>query len=260
MLTFAHGLENHADYVQHTLLYQIRDQRFFEFLDKLREENRLVNVQVSEDRTAMSAVLLEKAGGGLVTGAGLPSGPVKLAGYFLLMGGILRLWNTNQESIDQLKQEMLAQGAVGLSESRQQIMPASFSDIFTEALVFPVNAMSKEAGVAISKENINKYFEETWTRKPLKALGGLTPEDAVQNPLSRKKLRGLIDFLEDCGHQSAGDPYDFNRLREKLGLAHTEAPAPQSPATVQDNAPIDIESLSALDLAALKVESLNADH
>ncbi len=258
VLTFAHGLENHADYVQHTLLYQIRDQRFFEFLDKLRAENRLVNVQVSEDRTAMSAVLLEKAGGGLVTGAGLPSGPAKMAAYFLLMSGILRLWNTNQQAIDQLKQEMLAQGAVGLSESRQQIVPASFSDIFTEALVFPVNALSKEAGVAIAKENINKYFEETWARKPLKALGGLTPEDAVQNPLSRKKLRGLIDFLEDCGRQGAGDPYDFNRLREKLGLAQSVAAAPKSAEPIQDKAPIDIASLNSSDLAALKIESLDA--
>src|SRR5581483_12388515 len=87
VLTFGHGMENQADYLQHTLAYQIRDQRFFEFLDKLREENRLTNVQVSEDQTAMSGILLEKTGMGLITGAGRPSGPVKLGAYMLLLGG-----------------------------------------------------------------------------------------------------------------------------------------------------------------------------
>ena len=106
-LTFARGMEERGDYVQHTLLYQLRDPKFFfEFLDKLRDENRLVNVQISEDQTSLSGVLLEKSGAGLVTGAGLPSAPAKLGAYLLFMGGIVRLWNTNPEAIDQIRQEL----------------------------------------------------------------------------------------------------------------------------------------------------------
>ena len=148
VLTFGHGMESQADYVQHSLIYQIREpQALFDLLQKLREENRLVNVQVSEDQTALSGVLLEKAGFGLVTATGVPSGPVKLGAYLVLVGGMLRLWNTSQSAIDQLRQELFARGG-GLSEPRQQRVPATFSDVLTESLVFPLGAVSKEAAIA----------------------------------------------------------------------------------------------------------------
>ena len=120
VLTFGHGMEGQADYVQHSLIYQIREpQALFDLLQKLREENRLVNVQVSEDQTALSGVLLEKAGFGLLTATGVPTGPVRLGAYLVLVGGMLRLWNTSQTAIDQV-----ATGAVR-SGRRPQRAPAT---------------------------------------------------------------------------------------------------------------------------------------
>ena len=41
--------------------------------------------------------------------------------------------------------------------------------------------------------------------------------DAAGNALLRKKLRGVVQFLRECG-ELAKFPYDFNRLTNKLGL------------------------------------------
>ncbi len=259
VLSFGRGLENQADYVQHTLLYQVRDAKvFFDFLQKLREENRLVNVQVSEDQNALSGVLLEKAALGLVTTTGLPSGPAKLGAYLLLVGGMLRFWNTSQPAIDQLRQELLARGGVGLGEPRQQRVQAGFSDVLTEVLAFPLGAASQEAAIAETREHIRKYFEEQWISKPIPSLGGVTPKDAVANPELRKKLVGLVDFIEDCSHLVA-DTYDFQRLREKLGLVlNPQAAAAMATASAPASASdIDIDSLSSTELAALPADKLN---
>lgn len=256
LLSFGRGLENQADYVQHTLVYQIRDAKFlFDLLQKLREENRLVNVQVSEDQTALSGVMLEKAGSGLVTGTGLPSGPAKLGAYLLLMGGILRLWNTSQQAIDQIRQELLARGGGGLSEPRQIKVQAGYSDVLSEALVFPLGAVSQEAGIATAKEYIRTYFEEQWIRKPMPSLGGLTPESAAENASLRPKVRGLVDFMEDCS-TVVSDPYDFSRLREKLCLTASAKTGDVGKAPAANAGDVDIASLNATDLAALPAEKL----
>ena len=258
ILSFGRGLENQADYVQHTLLYQIRDPKLlFDLLQKLREENRLVNVQVSEDQSALSGVLLEKSGLGLVTATGLPSGPAKLGAYLLLVGGMLRLWNTKEQAIDQLRQELLARGA-GLSEPRQQRIQAGYSDVLTEALVFPLGAVSQEAAIATAKEHIRSYFEEQWIRKPVPSLGGLTPEDAAQNASLRKKLRGLVDFLEDCSKVVA-DPYEFGRLRQKLGLSSGQQTAvPAAAANTNAGACRYCRAINVAELAALATDQLSA--
>jgi tetratricopeptide (TPR) repeat protein len=255
-LTFARGMEDRSDYVQHTLLYQLRDPKFFfEFLDKLRDENRLVNVQISEDQTTLSGVLLEKSGAGLVTGAGVPSAPAKLGAYLLFMGGIVRLWNTNPEAIEQIRQELGSRASGSMNEVKSPKAPATFSDVFTEALIFPVNATSKEAAIAMAREHIRKYFEEKWVTKPLKSLGGLSPDDAAQNPAGRKKLLGTLEFLDDCAH-IAGNPYEFSHLREKFGFDGSPKVA-ATKASSAGEAPVgDIESLDAAGLAALKTEEL----
>ncbi len=258
-LTFARGMEDRGDYVQHTVLFQLRDPKFFfEFLDKLRDENRLVNVQISEDQTSLSGVLLEKAGAGLVTGTGLPSAPVKLGAYLLFMGGIVRLWNTNPESLEQIRQELGSRASGSMNEVKSNPKsPASFSDVFTDSLIFPVNATSKEAAVTTAKEYIRKYFEENWVTKPLKALGGLSPDDAAHNPAGRKKLLGTLEFLDDCA-QIAGNPYEFSVLREKFGFAGSPKVAAPAETSVAREPGRDIDSLDAAGLAALKIDELNA--
>jgi NAD(P)-dependent dehydrogenase (short-subunit alcohol dehydrogenase family) len=62
------------------------------------------------------------------------------------------------------------------------------------------------------------------------------------SPQLRKKLRGVLQFLRECGDVMK-HPYDFDRLERKLGLAEG---APTPATTTTDGAPkLDIASMAA---------------
>ena len=79
------------------------------------------------------------------------------------------------------------------------------------------------------------HLTAEWIRRPLPDLGGLSPQDAVADPVGRKKLEDL--FTELAGHHvrltnlglPALDPHD---LRHALGI-EAQAPAPHARATTR---------------------------
>ena len=59
-----------------------------------------------------------------------------------------------------------------------------------------------------------------WVDESIPALGGLTPREAAAKPSAREQLDLLVRDMEN--HESrlpAEERYDFNRLRNELGLA-----------------------------------------
>ena len=92
-------------------------------------------------------------------------------------------------------------------------------------MAFPVGVSDKDEAEKQVREHAEKYFEETWIHKPLRSLSGVPPIDAAGHTVLRKKLRGVIQFLEDCASGGILANYDFNRLRRKLGLLGAVAPA-----------------------------------
>ena len=68
----------------------------------------------------------------------------------------------------------------------------------------------------------------------------------------RKKLRGVVQFLQECAELTKF-PYDFDRLRRKLALLEGGAAAA---STQESTAGPDISALGTPELAGLAVESL----
>src|SRR5262249_3678224 len=87
---------------------------------------------------------------------------------------------------------------------------------------------------------------------PLLSLNRIPPVDAAGHRVLRKKLRGVVQFLQDCAQGGIAGVYDFDRLRRKLGLLGEKPAAPSA-----DGAPTDIAALGAAELAALKTETLS---
>src|SRR5262249_31062677 len=108
------------------------------------------------------------------------------------------------------------------------------------------------------RESAESYFEEIWIHRPLKSLGGVSPIDAVGHPTFRKRLLGVLRFVEDCyistGPRAGGALiYDFGRVRRKLGLAAPgEAVQPAAAGGPK------IDELSVAELAGLDIAQLNA--
>jgi tetratricopeptide (TPR) repeat protein len=252
VLRFGQGMEEQADYVDHSALMQIRDpKRLFEFLDTWQRERRLVGVQVRQEEGALSGVVLDRSG--LVTGVGSSTQPAKLGAYLLVAGDMLILRSTLSDALDRILRELQERAGPALSEARLQRGPANFAEVLADVLIFPLGSPSKEEAARLVREHVQRYFEETWIHRPLKALGNVPPVDAAGHPILRKKLLGLIAFLEDCA-RSGAEPYDFDRLRRKLGLqAPAAGAAPEGPS----QAAIDPGGMSAVELAALQPDQLS---
>jgi hypothetical protein len=107
-----------------------------------------------------------------------------------------------------------------------------------------------EAAQAKIREHLQSYFEDKWIHKPLVSLNRTPPIDATGHPVLRKKLQGLVQFLEESLDKTES-AYDFERLRRKLGLTL----AAVSPGSGEK--PLEIEAMGTPELAALEPSSLS---
>jgi tetratricopeptide (TPR) repeat protein len=252
VLRLGHDMVEQADIVEHTVVVPLLNpQAAVSQLAVLEKEGSLVGVQVNEQQGIMTALLLEEPPPALTPELQAQQSP-RLAAYFALLGNILRLWHTQVEPLQRIfdKLRQMMQGHLG--EPYQTKAPAKFHDVLSEALVFPRRVATQQEGEAKVRESAQRFFEEVWLQRPLRSLGGVPPADAAAQPLLRRKLLGIVQFLEECAALSLPG-YDFDRLRRKLGLAGA-APTAAAGAAAQ----VDITALGAAELAGLALEQLSA--
>jgi tetratricopeptide (TPR) repeat protein len=249
VLRFGHGLEDAADVVEHTTIFGVRDgQAFVNYLNELSKIGQLSSVQVNEEQGMLTALILEPAGPALTPELAAKQS-LKPAAYLILVGNMVRLWNSNKEALDKTV-EAIAQKLGNLIVDPQSIRAsAKFLDVLGEGLRVPRQPANQEEAIARVRESFAKFFEEEWLHRPLKSLGGVPPVDAGGHGVLRKKLGGVLQYLRECAVLTK-NPYDFDRLARKLGLADAAAPTP--------GAPLDIASLGAAELAGLQVDTLSS--
>jgi tetratricopeptide (TPR) repeat protein len=257
ILRCGHGLEREADYVEHRAYFEARDgEAVGKLLNDWAEARRLIVIGADREQAVLSAVLLAPA---TDLGVGITAPVARLQSYLLLKGPILRLWHSNREMLDQSVTELRQKVGAGVSDPHYETGPANFADVAGEVMLFPNREEADPLEIEKKmRDRAREFFEENWLRRSLKSLDGATPIDAAAHPTLRKRLPGIIRFMEQClsgvtpreNGQPATPVYDFDRLRRKLGL-----PA----APLAEGAEQDIDSLSAAGLGALKAESLSDD-
>jgi tetratricopeptide (TPR) repeat protein len=159
---------------------------------------------------------------------------------------MLRLWSCDQSALERTFESIQQQAGSALGPAQRARGPAHFADILAEAMSFPLNATSTEEVQQRQIEHMQNFMEEKWIHRPLQSLGGVAPVDAVGHAVLRRKVRGVVQFLQECA-ALGGHPYDFDRLRRKLGLA---AARPETAATAASPS-LDIGAMSAAELANL---------
>jgi hypothetical protein len=209
-------------------------------------------VQLDEQHGVLSGIFLEKSG--LLAG-GMSTQLPRLGAYFVVIGDVLRIWNVNADALDRVQRIVQEQAGPTLTEAQTRRGPATFGDVLAEALVFPVGITDRDLAQQKIREQVQNYFEEKWIHKPLKSLQQTPPIDAAGHPTLRRKLRGVIQFLEESlARIETG--YDFGRLRGKLGLSAVAASAEPAKDGQQH---VDIDRMGAPELAALSPETLADD-
>ncbi len=288
--------EDIADYHETRVFFRLkRREPMVNLLQQWEHAGRLVGLRTNPDEGTLTGLVLEEVT--TLIGAAAPLA-APLAAYLLITGDVLSLWHSNADKLAKTVDEVKAKLGENLGESRTLTSLAQFGDIVLDAMLFPVaNAPNDELRAAeISlkmRERAEQYFESEWPHRPLKALDNVAPIDAAGSSKLRRKLLGVIRFLEQC--TAGGSPrisrngvveqislYDFNRLRHRLGVdtpatappeippvpvvatAAAAAPIVGGPAAAPAAAPadtpapkaLDIGAMSAADLAALDVDQL----
>ena len=260
VMHLGHGLEEDSDYCMRVAAMPIRNtEPINRLLNELNQSRRLA-VLPSEQQGVFEALVLELSSTGLVT-VGRPASDVgRLGGYLLIAGTMFRLTGPVKEPFDRLRDEVRQKLGLGLTELEVHRAPLPFHEVVADALTFPLGPDRDKAAERVV-ENAGHYYEDTWIHQPRRSLNGIAPVDAVGTARLRKKLRGVIQFVEECAHGTLVAGYGFDRLRRKLGLGGLAASSSVSAAAAQPaqaaGVPEDVSALGAPELAALKPESLS---
>jgi tetratricopeptide (TPR) repeat protein len=254
VLRLGFGLEEQADCREFSVAYQVRDPNpLFALLQQWEQDRRLVGVQASQEEGVLSALVLEKPP---VLAAGAATGtPQRVAAYLLLVGPLLRLRHPIKESLDRVCAEVQQRAAPALTPGLEKVSPASFTDVVLEAVAFPVGAKDQALAEQSARAHAARFFEETWLHRPLRSLSGVPPVDSAGHRTLRKKLIGVVDFLQQCAAGGIVQTYDFDHLRRKLGLLGAAPTAAAAPAAPEGAAAVgDIRAMGAAELAQLPNE------
>ena len=247
LLRCGHGMEDQADIVDNIALFILKSaDHFSHFIDKLQKEKRLLGGEFDEHNKVLTGLIIEQS----PLASTVKQNP-RLGASLMFANGMLILRNTWKESLDRIADE--AKEALGqtVGESRRSLGPAGFSDLFSEAMVFPVGATDQPQAEIRIRAGFERFFEEAWLNRPLKSLGGISPLDAAGHAVLRKKLLGTIQFLQECAAANHM-PYDFDRLRRKLNLLESQ------PALSGSGLP-DISAPGAAELAQLPIDTLGGE-
>jgi tetratricopeptide (TPR) repeat protein len=251
VLRLGQGLEDQSDHLEYSVFYQIRDPRYLEnLLQDWDRGRRLIQVPTAKEERNITVLILDT--GPVVTAVPGLAEAAPLGAYvsiFLDMN-LLHLWSPLQEGFQRVRAEVEQRAGPGLAEPHSKIRNSSLGEIVTEAVVFPVGIGDVAEANRRVRLRAEQFFEETWVHRPLRSLNGIPPLDAAGHAVLRKKLCGVVQFLQEASVGSAVEIYDFDRLRRKLGLL-------EEAAATAGTVPADISALGASELAALAVESLS---
>lgn len=250
VLRFGDGMDSQRDCVEHVALYRILDARAA--AEAIPKERRIASLQEH------GGVI----GGTILTREMPPANPnlaayelPRVAAYLVLMGDQLRLLNTDKEMLEQGRQIIESLFGPAISEPHLAETAPPFHRLLDEALSVRIpSGLAEDHARRLLDQHLQQYFEETWIRRPRKSLNQIPAVDAAGHPVLRKKLTGLIRFLEDVARSALPLPYDFDRLRHKLGLSTTK-PAGEPTPTAAAN----ISAMSAADLSTLEAGKLSDD-
>ena len=98
--------------------------------------------------------------------------------------------------------QLLERAGATLSEGLVRRGPAAFSDVLSDALLFPLNVSDEAEIAARVREGVQQYFEETWIHRPLNSLSHVPPIDAAGHavlPWLNSKAKWADDDVVCCG-------------------------------------------------------------
>jgi len=285
VLRCGQGMEADADYLSHGFVMPIRDPGAVQtMLQTWSQAGKIRGLRVSPEAGVMMGLIVEELGSILAVGG---TTLARVAAKFVIANGVIVLSHPNRESVARVADDLRGTLQLAVEAPQETTRAISLGDVALEALAQPVQTTDLLLAEAKLRDHARDFFENVWIHRPLKSLAGNTPLDAVGSSRLRKRLFGVVKFVEECykavlprkqiGQQLVPiESYSFDALRHKLGLEYvrTEPPrvsVPPEPAAAASpttaaapaaggppEAPKkrDFSAMNASELAALDVSSL----
>lgn len=248
ILRVGFGAEEYSDILLHVAVYEIVDVQ--EFTNITRTCGQIIAMGPTPQE---STIFWADRPFNRHEDASLIQVQPKLVAEVHVQGPVLELVATSEENLRQATSsfESVLQNAVRRTGGYQQ--PGTLDRMDREAIdTLTTRRASPEALAQSAPEHVGRYFEEEWLHRPLKSLGNLAPIDAAQSDRMKSKLEGVVRFRER-NFARYGIPYNFDRLRNKLGLEPHEVLPPD--AMVVN----DVTGYSVAQLAELQPAELDDD-
>jgi tetratricopeptide (TPR) repeat protein len=237
-----------CDYLEHGAYFQIRDARVV--AQALNDDKRFVDLHQAQG--VVGGSLIDRDMPAVHENLALFELPQVIAYVVIIGTQELRLLHQDPNTLE--KGQRVVQELMGpaLGEMRLDKRPTAFQQLASNLFRIRLpQGVGEEHGRRLILGELERHFEEHWIQRPLKSLNGIRPIDAAGHQGLRKKLLGVVKFQEEIV-RLLPFPYNFNRLRTKLGLPMTAQPAPAAAAAVSR----DLSALGAAELAGLKADEL----
>jgi tetratricopeptide (TPR) repeat protein len=250
-----------SDYTNHFGTCVIRDaQAMMQWLRMSEQQGKFYQQNVDQENGIFTSRWVEALPNLIDTGTTLG----KVLGQLSVGQGAVVFTSSSKATVETFFNNLRDQLQLGISDiSIAQNLP-NIRETLPEANLVPLAAATVDEAVAKLRTATSTVIENTWANKPLKALGGRTPTDAVADPQARKRLLGVVLFHESVFAAVMGEDknfqlYDFDVLRSKLGLVKdttSVAPAELQAAAKPDFGKMDIGELGALNVEQVSVQTL----
>jgi tetratricopeptide (TPR) repeat protein len=278
------GMENDSDHLGHTFVLPIRDPNpVMSLLGSYEQAGRLRGVRVDQERGMMFGVIVEELPSLIAVGSVTLA---RVAARVMIGQGVIRLSHPNRDSVAKAADDIRTALQLAVEQPSESTNPLNFRDVVMEAIAQPSGSADEAVLETKLRDYATNYFENVWLHRPLKALSGNSPLDAVGSKNLRKHVFGVVKFQEDCleealPHKRVGQEvvpikiYDFAGLRHKLNLEYVSAEPPKvnvpveekkeenrgltPPARQEAPAPAkrDIGAMNTAELAGLDVGTLS---
>jgi tetratricopeptide (TPR) repeat protein len=254
VLCMGHGMEDQADILEHGIIAALRDPNAFvqQGLGALEREGLLAGVQLNQEENTLVAMILDPAGPSLAVGT-QEQQSLQLGAYIVLTGNVIRMWNVNREALQKAFARLQEKVGSLFTQAQATRGPAKFVEVLSEGLTFHRSTSQEDAQKRL-RDGFASYYEGKWVNQPLKSLNGITPAEAAKQPVGRKKLLGVVQFLRECCELTKF-PYDVDRLAQKLEL--DTAPPAAAPTVEAGSPPKDYTAMSGTEMEGLSLASFS---
>ncbi|HSQ56811.1 MAG TPA: tetratricopeptide repeat protein [Gemmata sp.] len=286
VLRCGQGMESDTDHLAYGYVMPIRDANVvMQMLQEWGKSGKLRGVRASRETGLMMGLVVEELPSLLAIGSATLA---RVAAKLIIANGVIHVTHPNRESVAKVADDIRTTLQLAVESPEEITRTISFGDVGLEALAQPVQTSDITAAENKLRDYARNFFENVWIHRPLKALAGNSPLDAVGSPPLRKRVFGVVKFMQDClkavqpqkqiGEQLVPiETYKFDDLRHKLGLEYISAEPPKvnvpkegaaatAPPAIEEGMPSspapkkrDIAALNAGELAGLDVASMSVD-